>query len=470
MRIRKDELFARLPDEWPEPLLPRIQERLGPDERVIVLDDDPTGTQTVHDVPVLTAWSPDVLASELGQPGSVIYILTNSRSVPTERAEAISREIALALQDAAQRTGKRVTIISRSDSTLRGHYPAEVRALQGALGQPVDGVLLIPFFLEGGRYTIGDVHYVQEGAWLTPAAETEFARDAAFGYRHSNLRRWAMEKHGGTLPPEAVTSLSLEEIRTGGPEAVAKRLRALSGGMVCAVNAASYRDLEVLVLGLLAAEAEGSRFLFRTAASFVRVRGGIAPAPLLGGADLGTSQTGRGGLIVAGSYVNRTTEQIEAAMQLSHTLAVEVSVPRLLGDGAEAEVRRAQRAAEAAIRARRDVLVYTSRQRVAGSDQANSLDIGQRISQGLVRIVRGLQERPAWVIAKGGITSSDTATQGLGVQRAWVLGQSIPGVPIWRTGPESRWPGLVYVVFPGNVGGPDAVAQMIRILHGQQKD
>jgi hypothetical protein len=53
-----------------------------------------------------------------------------------------------------------------------------------------------------------------------------------------------------------------------------------------------------------------------------------------------------------------------------------------------------------------------------------------------------------------------------GVRRAQVLGQIVPGVPVWRLGPESKYPGLPYVVFPGNAGGPDALASVIRVLRG----
>lgn len=466
MPVTKADLFARLPADWPTPLLPEIRAQIGPDDRLIVLDDDPTGTQTVHDVPVLTDWSEATLTAELQRPGAVVYILTNSRSMPAAQAEAINAEIATHLRAAAASTGRHIAVVSRSDSTLRGHYPIETQALEQALGRSVDAVLLIPFFLEGGRYTIDDIHYVEEGTWMTPAAQTEFARDATFGYRNSNLRQWAIEKHGGTLSSDAVCSISLEEIRSGGPDVVERRLSALSPGQICAINAASYRDLEVLVRGLLASEARGRHYLYRTAASFVRVRGGISPDPLLTTEALGTAGAKRGGLIVAGSYVNRTTEQIEAAVQLGHVEPIEVCVQALLGDTASKEIGYVQRAAQDAIMSGRDALVYTSRERITGDDKDASLDIGQTISRGLVSIISGLGERPAWVIAKGGITSSDVATKGLGVRRAWVMGQALPGVPIWRLGSESRWPDLVYVVFPGNVGGPTAVADMTRILRG----
>ena len=110
--------------------------------------------------------------------------------------------------------------------------------------------------------------------------------------------------------------------------------------------------------------------------------------------------------------------------------------------------------------------MYTSRGLVTGATDAESLAIGRSVSEALVEVVRRLEVRPAWVIAKGGITSSDVATGALGIRRAMVLGQAIAGVPVWQAGPESRWPGLVYVVFPGNVGGPDALARMVGLLDG----
>jgi uncharacterized protein YgbK (DUF1537 family) len=464
MDLNKDELFAQLPPEWPESLLPDIQRRVHHGDKVVVLDDDPTGTQTVHGVPVLTEWSVESLASELRDPSTVVYLLTNSRSVPLAQARALNREIARNLQAASQQTGRGFRVVSRSDSTLRGHYPGEVEALIEELGRPVDGVLLIPFFLEGGRYTINDIHYVAEGDRLIPAAETEYAQDATFGYQHSDLKAWAVEKHGGTIASDEVASISIDDLRVGGPTVVEARLDALTDRQVCVVNAAGYRDLEVFVAGLIASEAKGHRFLYRTAASFVRVRGGIAPAPLLTSADLSNEE--RGGLIVAGSFVQKTTLQIEQARELEDVTPVEVSVSRLLADDRKQETVRVTGEIDRALAEGQHALVYTSRERVTGPDQEANLTIGQTISAGLIDIVNGISRRPAWVIAKGGITSSDVATQGLGIQRALVMGQAIPGVPIWRTGDESRWPDMVYVVFPGNVGGADAVAEMVKILRG----
>ncbi len=460
MPVRRDALFPELPAEWRVSLLPLIQRYVHGGAKVVVLDDDPTGTQTVHDVVVLTEWPVDALVEELRQPDSVVYILTNSRAYAAERAREINLEIAAALRAASEITGREVAIVSRSDSTLRGHYRTETEALIEGLDAPVDGLLVVPFFLEGGRYTIDDVHYVDEGGWLVPAADTEFARDPVFGYQESDLRAWVSARSGGVWSPEEVASISLCDLRDGGPRQVEILLSRLSNAQPCVVNAVSYRDLEVLVAGILASELQGHRYLYRTAASFVRVRAGLEPAPLLSASDFRQQP---GGLVVAGSFVGRTTAQIEEATRLPNVVPIELDAAALLGAGASEVVAHARDTAASAMAGGYDALVYTSREHIG---VAGSLDAGQRISAGLVALVAGLPTRPAWVIAKGGITSSDIATGALNIRRALVRGQAIPGVPVWRTGAESLWPDLDYVVFPGNVGGPGALAEMIVMLRG----
>jgi len=117
-----------------------------------------------------------------------------------------------------------------------------------------------------------------------------------------------------------------------------------------------------------------------------------------------------------------------------------------------------------------DVLLCTSREVITATADLDGLAVGRRTSHALVEIVRSIDTRPAWIIGKGGITASDVATEGLGVHRVEVLGQAVPGVPVWRTGPESRWPNGIYVVFPGNVGDDQAVARMIAILRQPSGD
>ena len=475
-RVKKAKLLSSLPPEWGEKdLLGRIRERIKLSGRkVAVLDDDPTGTQTVSDVLVLTEWSVDALRVALAHDEMVFYISTNSRSYPVEEAVAMNREIAENLAVAAQSLHQEFDLVSRSDSTLRGHYPREVQALRSVLesrlGITYNGEVITPFFYEGGRFTAHDIHWVQEGDWLVPAAQTEYAQDPIFGYHHSNLREWVEEKTSGQIAADSVVPVTLDVIRSEGPSAVAATLRAVAGGQSVIVNAVTYRDMEVFVLGLLEAEEAGKRFLFRTGASFVKVRGGIEDRGLLTSRELFPrgAPTDVGGLIIVGSYVQKTTNQLQRALQLDKVVGIELSVPSLLNARTRrAEIADASDRAERALMAGHDAVLFTSRRLVTGRSDEENAQIGQQVSEALVQVVRGVGVRPRFVVAKGGITSSDIGTKALNVTRAMVPGQILPGIPVWILGEGSGLPDIPFVIFPGNVGPPDALDRVITILREQ---
>lgn len=464
--ILKADLFATLPPVWPDSLLPQIRERVEEQgHRLVVLDDDPTGTQSVHGLPVLTEWSTASLAEELRR-SPVFYILTNSRALTEDDAVALAREIGANLIEAGRISGRTFAVGSRSDSTLRGHFPSEVDAMAETLtdggADAFSGYVIAPYFAEGGRFTVGNVHYVLQGDLLQPAASTEFAKDRVFGYSHSALPEWVQEKTKGRVKAADVVCITLDDLRRGGPSAVAAKLLAMPQGGAAIVNSTDDRDQEVFVMGLLDAEQAGRRFLYRTAASFVRVRGGIPPKPLLA---VGGAEGSHGGLVVVGSYVAKSSDQLQHALALEGVAGVELNVDALLGDdGGEQELTRAEDEIQRRLAAGEDAILYTSRTLRTGADAAENLAIGKKVSDSLCRVVNGLRARPRFLIAKGGITSSDVATRGLGVRRAMVLGQLLPGVPVWELGDESKFPGMPYVVFPGNVGQPDSVAEAIRLF------
>jgi uncharacterized protein YgbK (DUF1537 family) len=466
--LTRTDLLAALPPVWPEDPFPSIRRAVAESAtKLVVLDDDPTGTQTVHGIPVLTTWSVCDLEAELKAAGPGFFILTNSRSLTGAAAAALNREIGANLRQASANTGTPVEVVSRSDSTLRGHFPGEVDALMEAMGTGDLPRILVPCFFEGGRYTVNDIHYVAEGEHLVPAAQTPYARDAAFGYRHSNLREWVQEKTEGAVTGNTVVSVSIEDVRKGGPNRVADRLATLSPGSCCIVNAMEYRDLEVFVAGLLAAVADRDRrFVFRTAASLVRIRAGIMQRDLLDRTEL-TVENGSGGLFVVGSYVPKTSDQPAVLRSQESMVGIEVNVNDLLDDARQPlAVADATAAANEAMKRGRDAVLFTSRDLVAGADARGSLDIGRRVSESLIAVVRGISRQPRYLVAKGGITSSDVATKGLGVRRAMIMGQVLPGIPAWQLGRETRWPGMAYIVFPGNVGDDDALAVIRRRLAG----
>jgi len=447
-----------------------IRDRIQSRGRLLVIDDDPTGTQSVHGVPVLTAWSERDLASAL-QDAATVFVLTNSRAMPEREAVAVSAQITGRAAAIAADAGFELAVASRSDSTMRGHFPQEPDAVAAALeaaGRPVDGLLLCPCFLEAGRFTVDDVQWVAQDDQLVPSARTAYASDRSFGYAASNLRRWIEEKTHGAVSAADVLSLGLEDIRGGGPERVREILAEAESRRPVVVNATEYADLEVVVLGLLDAEAAGQAFVYRCGPSFVRVRGGIEPAPPLSAEALYRRRAHAGhGLVLVGSHVETTTRQLERALELEGVHARELSVSRLLDPAArEQEIAAALGEIERHL-PEREVILYTSRElaRAEGSDQA--LDVGRSVSDALVELVQRLDPGLplAFCVAKGGITSSDIGTRGFGVRRAEVAGQMLPGtISVWILPEDSAFPGLPYVIFPGNVGEAGTLAEVIERL------
>jgi uncharacterized protein YgbK (DUF1537 family) len=463
MRLPYRETIDKLPPPWKESLLPAIREAFTrANFTLIVMDDDPTGCQTVHDIPILTAWPVEALSAEFER-SPCFFILTNSRSLPTREAIELNREVARNITTAAAQAGRRFMVISRSDSTLRGHFRAEIETLKVEFGWKKAVTLCVPAFFEGGRYTIDDVHYVKEGDELVPAAETPYAKDPSFGFASSNLKDYICEKTDGAVARETVCSISLGDIRRGGPGAVAQKLLECSDGSFCVVNACERSDMDVVVLAVFRAMEQGKMFLFRTAAAIIPALIGLTARPLLAAGDFSPPQTGCG-LIVVGSFVPVSSRQLAHLLERADVHGVELHVGRLLSGNGRDEIERVMNEANRSHGERRDTVIYTSRKLVTGSTAGESLKIQADVAAALIGIVRGIDTAPRYILAKGGITSHDIAAKALGVQRAVVLGQIIPGVPVWRFGEGSRFPGMSYIVFPGNVGGETAMTDVVRAL------
>lgn len=434
--------------------------------KIVVLDDDPTGVQTVHDVYVYTDWSEASIREGFADENPMFFILTNSRGFTADETERVHREIGERVVKASKESGKPFILISRGDSTLRGHYPLETLTLKNtmeAAGITVDGEILCPFFPEGGRYTIEDTHYVDDGTGLIPAGETEFARDRTFGYANSNLKAWIEEKHKGAYRREAVESVTLQELRAEDYASIETKLKNLSGFQKLIVNAVDYCDLQVFVTACIRCMNEGKQYIFRTAAAFTKVIGGIKDQPLLERDQLRDENNPHGGLIIAGSHVEKTTRQLEALKREKRICFVEFQVELVADQAAfSEEQQRVIRVMNEHLKNGQTTAVYTSRKRVDQNtgNREDDLKLSVAIARAVTGIAKALEVRPSFMIVKGGITSSDVGTKGLLVQKALVMGQVLPGIPVWKTGPESRFPGMSYVIFPGNVGNDHALYEI----------
>ncbi len=440
--------------------------------KIVVIDDDPTGAQSVHDVYTYTNWDKQSFVDGFIDDISMFYILTNSRSFSREKTLRVHQEVGTALAEAAKQTGKDYVLINRGDSTLRGHYPQETETLRSAIEsnsqKRFDGEILVPFFIEGGRFTMDNVQYVKEGEFLTPCGQTEFAKDKSFHYISSHLGEYVEEKTEGRFTKDSCTYISLEDLRAENIAEITEQLMAVKDFNKVIVNALDYTDVKTFAIAFVESMLRGKEFLFRSATSLTKVMGGISDIPLLSGDQLRSRESKNGGIALIGSHVNRTTQQFETLKNSGRPLVfIEFNQHLVLVEkGLETEVQRVVREVETNIGTGKDVIVYTRRDRLDldTNDRDKQLHISVEISNALTSIIGHLSVRPKFILTKGGNTSSDVAIKALSIRKALVLGQVKPGVPVWLTGPESKFPQMPFIIFPGNVGDANTLLEIIEMI------
>lgn len=451
--------------------VPKRRREVGT-QQYIVLDDDPTGVQTVHNCLLLTAWNSASLRAGFNDAECFFYVLTNTRARTADETQRIVTEVVQNALKANADYGYRLVFVSRSDSTLRGHFPLEARTVAQVLEehdyQPVDAVILIPAFFEGGRFTRNGRHYLIDEGREIPTDQTEFAKDSVFGYTTSYLPGYVAEKTRDTEVPvdqEDVVTISLQDLRRGTVKTLVKRLAELSGRSHVAVDAENYQDLNVFTEAVHTVLGKGKRFVFQTAASFVKSVTSNPDQPLQ---TRFPGRTQRSGLVIVGSHVPKTSAQLEFLLSESNdrtveTEAIEIDVHRLLKDP-DRERRRSAETVSSTLRNGRTPVVYTSREVVKFDSQEQQLSAGAQISRTLSGIVSDLDEEPRFIIAKGGITCYDVLVHGLHVREVRVKGQLLPGIPVVVTPEGHRFAGLPYVIFPGNVGDTETLVTALEKL------
>jgi uncharacterized protein YgbK (DUF1537 family) len=442
--------------------------------RIAVLDDDPTGCQAVYGAQVVTGWSRPVLRAGLDQSGAICFVWTNSRSFAPIEAGRVNAAVTQELVGLADVERFELQLISRGDSTLRGHFFTEVQAIsqsvRSATGRGFDGVLFAPAYFEAGRVTVGDVQLASVGGQVVPVSETEYSRDAAFPYHTSNLREYICEQSGGKVSPDSILSVGLSDIRVGGPSRVAAILEKARNGTFVVINALEYADLEIVVLGVLQLLCKGRRFLYRTGPSFVRALAGLEPKERLTSKEVWPAGRRAGhGLVVAGSHVGLTNEQLKVLEERRDMCRVELDVPRWLAGGNTNDYLVSLGERIGFELTTRDVLFLTSRNLVVADDKETNLHLARRVSSALSQVVgKALSTQICWMVGKGGITAHDVAVTGLKMKRGLVRGQLLPGgVSLIEPEDADRCAvGMPYAVFPGNVGMRSSLADVVSILDG----
>ena len=393
---------------------------------MVVLDDDPTGIQTVHGCLLITQWDDDSVRQGFEDAEPFFYILTNTRAMTRDDAARVTREAMEAVVRVNRAFGYRLIIVSRSDSCLRGHFPLETDVMRNVLvnsGYTVaDKIPFCPAFIEAGRVTIDGVHYMKDGKRLIPISETEFARDNVFAYHTSVLSEYIKEKSAN--PDDYII-----------------------------VNAQGYDELRAFAATILS-DSVAESIVIRCSSSLPKANSGIADIPLLDRTIL--KQEGVGCFIV-GSHVKKTTQQLEHLLQQEGTCAIEVDVQRILDD-APLLMSETSDTIRQVVDMGLTPVVYTSREEIRLDDANQRQHLGQQVSDFLVDIVYRLPFTPAYLVGKGGITSHDILTKGLGIKSARVLGQIINSVPCVMT---DEFP---YIIFPGNVGNDQSLREVYEKL------
>jgi uncharacterized protein YgbK (DUF1537 family) len=427
--------------------------------KIIVLDDDPTGSQTVHSCLLLTRWDVATLKTALADAAPLFFVLTNTRGMDAARAAAVTREVCVNLKAALADFAGPVLFVSRSDSTLRGHYPVETDVMNEILG-PFDATLLTPGFFEGGRITRDSTHYLLVDGTPVPTHETEFARDSVFGYSTAYLPDYVAEKTGGRVAAADVARLTLADLRKG---RAGGWLAALANDTVGVVDGESPDDYRSFADAVLKAAAGGKRLLFRSAASLLTALARLPPQPVAAEAFATLVRDARPGAVVVGSHVAKTTAQLSALLKERGVVGLPLDVNRLPAERAAIVDELTASIAHAHAQGLTPV-VFTSRTELQFASTAERLAFGEAVSGTLMDVVKRLPDTLGFLISKGGITSNDVLSTGLALTASRVLGQILPGVTVVQTPPGHRLPQLPVVIFPGNVGGDGALADAYRRL------
>ena len=425
--------------------------------KIIVLDDDPTGSQTVHSCLLLTRWDVETLREAMLDSSPLFFILTNTRGMDANRAADITREVCqnikFVLDDLKQeeRTINPI-LVSRSDSTLRGHYPIETDVIAEELG-PFDAHFLVPAFFEGGRITRDSTHYLVVDGKEIPVHETEFANDSVFSYKHSFLPDYVEEKTQGRIKANQVERFLLDEIRGNS----LSHLLSLKNNTCCSVDCEIQDDLNNFAEQLKEAAMQGKRFLFRSGASLLTSLANLPVQPVAADAMSNYVRNGKAGAVIVGSHVKKTTQQLEQLLKQDNVVALEVDVQRIPNER-DSLLKDILKQADDAHTKNLTPIIYTSRVEKVFPDQQSRLDFGEQVSAFLMDVVRNLPETLGFLISKGGITSNDVLSSGLSLRTSRVVGQILPGCSVVCC-PDNhpRYPDMPVVIFPGNVGDENAL-------------
>ncbi|WP_399252946.1 four-carbon acid sugar kinase family protein [Synechococcus sp. CS-602] len=468
--------------------------------KIVVIDDDPTGSQTVHSCPLLLRWDRPTLLAGLRDPSPLVFLLADTRALGPAAAAARVRQICRALKPALAEAGlEQWLLVSRGDSTLRGHFPLEVEVIEQELG-PFDATLLVPAFVEGGRTTVEGVHLLHG----EPVHHSPFAADSRFSYATSFLPDWAEAKSGGRRKAAQVGRIGLAELEPANAIGLSARLAALAGNPLLVVDAEKPEQLRALGAALRQVVRpvplpgrEGPRprrLLLQSAASLLNGLANLPPQPLEPAALAQLRRSGAPGAVLVGSWVPLSNRQLQelllepaclgvelpvtrvlAALRKAHTASAEslggeqerdLELDRDLELELELELELAEVMANV-IAAGRTPVLFTSRGEAICHDAEERQRLGRALALQIARLAARLPVELSYLISKGGTTSQTLLSSGLDLGTVRLEGQLLPGLSLLRLPADHPlFPALPLLTFPGNLGTAGTLRQAWRRMQG----
>ena len=445
--------------------------------KIIIFDDDPTGSQTVYGCPLLLNWDEQTLEKAFAKSSPLIFILANTRSLSSALAVNKTREICLSIKKFFLRKGYSKDdyfYISRGDSTLRGHGVLEPAILAEELG-PFHATFHIPAFLEGGRTTENGIHYLDG----KPVHNTEFGRDKIFGFSTSDLAKWIEEKSFGKIKAESILHLEIKQLDLAqdseyGFKSLLSFLSQLENNISVVVDAKLPHHLEVLARAIKVVSKE-KRFLFRTAASFINSFSALPPNPQCT-ADLVSLKSKNNeckykpGLIIVGSHVQLATDQLDFLLKDNSCEGLEIPVSKLANifslEDCQDEILELEKILLSRIDYILDIkkipVLYTTREEMKFSSYSKRMNFGLELAGFMAILVGKINNKFGYIISKGGITTQLLLQKGLNFNQVDLKGQILPGLSIVISNSDQY--DLPVVTFPGNLGNEKTLLESFRLM------
>ena len=441
--------------------------------KIIVIDDDPTGSQSVHDCLLLLNWKYETLLKGLLSKSSLLFILANTRSLSEKGVKKRLQEICNNLNKVSIENNIKhnLLFVSRGDSTLRGHNFLEPYLINEYLG-PFDATFHIPAFLEGNRKTINGKHFVNG----IPAHKTTFAKDIIFGYETNDLKNLLYKKSRSKIELKNIENLYLIDQQSS--HELKKYIQNLKNNTHVIVDIDKFSQLDKFSQ-IIRELFKNKKFLFRTAASFLKSisntknskKSNFYYSQLRARNNLNQFLPG---IIIIGSYTDISTNQFKKLLEVDFFHAIELDVEKFykidVSKDKETQIYKLKNFILEKVRTTLKnsciPVIYTSRKEKILENNLDQMDFYNSLSLFVAEIVADIKYEIGYLISKGGITSNTILNSSFNVDYVYLEGQICSGISLVKVKLINN-NYLPVITFPGNLGDDYSLKDVWKVIENK---